>query len=134
MSLGFKRLIMFREIIAACCNNHNYYLLNAILLLLLLITVILLLLLLLTVLLLLLLLLIIKEIIKTTRTNPSSGKWNYGPEICREFCRKWRLPLHFWVLLHAVNLRHGTDGFTSLPKVGVLRIFSPEKSYGFGRV
>ena len=24
----------------------------------------------------------------------------------REFCRKWRLPHHFWVLLHAVNLRH----------------------------
>ena len=31
-------------------------------------------------------------------------------------------------LLHAANLRHGTDGFTSLPKEGVLRIFSPWKS------
>ena len=30
-------------------------------------------------------------------------------------------------LLHAVNLRHGTDGFTSPPKEGVLRIFSPLK-------
>ena len=30
-------------------------------------------------------------------------------------------------LLHAVNLRHWTDGFTSLPKEGVLRIFSPWK-------
>jgi hypothetical protein len=28
----------------------------------------------------------------------------------------------------------GTDGFTSLPKEGALRIFSPEKSDGFGRV
>jgi hypothetical protein len=28
--------------------------------------------------------------------------------------------------------RHGTDGFTSPPKGGVLRIFSPEKSDGFG--
>jgi len=28
-------------------------------------------------------------------------------------------------LLHAANLRHGTDGFTSPPKEGVLRIFSP---------
>ena len=28
-------------------------------------------------------------------------------------------------LLHAVNLRHETNGFTSLPKEGVLRIFSP---------
>jgi hypothetical protein len=30
--------------------------------------------------------------------------------------------------------RHGTDGFTSPPKEGVLRIFSPEKSDGFDRV
>jgi hypothetical protein len=30
--------------------------------------------------------------------------------------------------------RHGTGGFTSPPKEGVLRIFSPEKSDGFGRV
>jgi hypothetical protein len=30
--------------------------------------------------------------------------------------------------------RHGTDGFTSPPKEGVLGIFSPEKSEGFGRV
>jgi hypothetical protein len=27
-------------------------------------------------------------------------------------------------LLHAANLRHGTHGFTSLPKEGMLRIFS----------
>jgi hypothetical protein len=32
------------------------------------------------------------------------------------------------------EVRHGTDGFTSPPKEGVLRIFSPEKSDGFGRV
>jgi hypothetical protein len=37
-------------------------------------------------------------------------------------------------LLHAVNLRHGTDGFTAPPKEGVLRIFHPEKSDSFGRV
>jgi hypothetical protein len=30
--------------------------------------------------------------------------------------------------------RHRTDGFTSAPKEGVLRIFSPKKSDGFGRV
>jgi hypothetical protein len=30
--------------------------------------------------------------------------------------------------------RHGKDGFTSPLKEGVLRIFSPEKSDGFGRV
>ena len=39
-----------------------------------------------------------------------------------------RLPLTFRDLLHAVNLRHGANGFTSLPKEGVLRIFfSPWK-------
>ena len=39
----------------------------------------------------------------------------------------------FRYLLHVVNLRHGTDGFTSPPKEGVLRIFCPEKSDGFGQ-
>jgi hypothetical protein len=29
-------------------------------------------------------------------------------------------------LLHAAKLRHGTDGFTSPPKEGMLRILSPE--------
>jgi hypothetical protein len=29
-------------------------------------------------------------------------------------------------LLHAANLRHGTDGFTFPPKEGMLWIFSPE--------
>jgi hypothetical protein len=33
------------------------------------------------------------------------------------------------VLLHTAN--HGTDGFTSPPKEGMLWIFSPEKSEGF---
>jgi hypothetical protein len=38
------------------------------------------------------------------------------------------------VLLHAVNLRHGTNGFTSPPKEDVLRIFitlkNPSSSAG----
>jgi hypothetical protein len=38
-------------------------------------------------------------------------------------------------LLHAANLRHGTDGFSSPPKEGVLRIFfafkNPTASTGF---
>jgi hypothetical protein len=37
-------------------------------------------------------------------------------------------------LLHAANLRHGTDGFTSPPKEGMLWIFSGAKSDSFGRV
>ena len=46
---------------------------------------------------------------------------------------QWILPempdfhVAFRYLLHAVNLQHGTDGFTSPPKDGVLRIFSPWK-------
>jgi hypothetical protein len=38
------------------------------------------------------------------------------------------------VLFNAANLRDGTDGFTSPPKEGMLRIFRPEKSDGFGWV
>jgi hypothetical protein len=37
------------------------------------------------------------------------------------------------VVYHAANLRHGTHGFSSPPKEGMLRIFTPEK-IGFGRV
>jgi hypothetical protein len=40
---------------------------------------------------------------------------------------KCRLPLTFMDLSHATKLRHGTDGFTSPPKEGVLRIFSSLK-------
>jgi hypothetical protein len=41
-----------------------------------------------------------------------------------KFCLNSDLHVTFRNLLHAVN-RHGTDGFTSPPKEGVLRIFSP---------
>ena len=41
-----------------------------------------------------------------------------------EFCLKMPdFHLTFRDLLHSVNLRHGTNDFTSLPKEGVLRIF-----------
>ena len=53
-----------------------------------------------------------------------------------EFCLK--VPdflVTFRDLLHAVYLRHGTNGFTSLPKEGVVRIFfalkNPTASAGF---
>ena len=53
-----------------------------------------------------------------------------------EFCLKMPdIHVTFRDLLHAVNLLHGTKGFTSFPKEGLLRIFfRPEKSDGFGRV
>ena len=68
------------------------------------------------------------------REQPQQRKVELWARNCREFWRKLRLPCHFWVILHAVNLRHGTDGFTSPPKEGALRIFALEKSDGFGRV
>jgi len=43
----------------------------------------------------------------------------------REFCLNADLHVTFRDLSHAVKLRHGTDVFTSPPKEGVLRIFSP---------
>jgi hypothetical protein len=55
--------------------------------------------------------------------------------INRKFCLRLRLPRQFRDLLHAANLRHGTHGFTSLPKESVLRIFFALKNpEGFGRV
>ena len=67
-------------------------------------------------------------------SEPQQRKAELWARNGREFCGNWRLPRHFWVLLHAVNLRYETNGFTSPPKEGALRLFSPEKSDGFGRV
>jgi len=50
-----------------------------------------------------------------------------GREIFRQISPRMRFPRNSRDLLHAANLRHGTDGFTSPPKEGVLRIFSPLK-------
>jgi hypothetical protein len=41
-----------------------------------------------------------------------------------KFWPRIRLPRNSRNLLHAANLRHETDGFTSPPKEGVLRIYS----------
>ena len=59
----------------------------------------------------------------------------HGREMADEFCLKMPdFHVTFKDLLHAVNLRHGTNGFTSPPKEGELRIFffRPEKSNDFG--
>ena len=45
----------------------------------------------------------------------------------RQISSRIRLPRNSRDLLHAANLRHGTGGFTSPPKEGVMRIFSPLK-------
>ena len=47
---------------------------------------------------------------------------------CPVIFLKFRLPRTFRDLLHAVNLRNGTDGFASPPKEGVLRIFFRPKN------
>ena len=50
-----------------------------------------------------------------------------GEKCSDSFRLRIRLTHNSRDLLHAANLRHGTDGFTSPPKEGVLRIFSPLK-------
>ena len=58
-----------------------------------------------------------------------------GREMFRQISSRIRLPRNSRDLLHAANLRHGTDGFISPPKEGVLRIFfalkNPTASAGF---
>jgi len=58
--------------------------------------------------------------------DPSSERWNCGRGKCPLILPKFRLPLKFRDLLHVSNLRHGTDGFTSPPKEGMLRTFRPK--------
>jgi hypothetical protein len=48
-------------------------------------------------------------------------------ETFRQISSRIRLPRNSRDLLHAANLRHGTGGFTSPPKEGVVRIFLPFK-------
>ena len=60
--------------------------------------------------------------VRNDARNPSSERWNRGRERCLVMLPKFRLPRKFKDLLHAAKLRHGTDGFTSPPKEGVLRI------------
>ena len=43
----------------------------------------------------------------------------------RDYCLNADFHVTFRDLLHSVKLQHGTDGFTSPQKEGVLRIFSP---------
>jgi len=61
------------------------------------------------------------------RPLASEGGTLRGREIFRKIWPRIRLPRNYRDLLHAANLRHGTDGFISPPKEGVLRIFSPLK-------
>jgi hypothetical protein len=61
------------------------------------------------------------------RPLAAEGETLRGREMFRQILPRNRFPRNSRDLLHAANLRHGTDGFTSPPKEGVLRIFSPLK-------
>ena len=61
--------------------------------------------------------------------DSSSERWNLVGKNDPEILPKCQLPRTFRNLLHAVNLRHGTNGFTSPSKEGALRIFCPWKSW-----
>ena len=58
--------------------------------------------------------------------RPQRRERSRGREFCPEIV-EITTSTPFRDLLHAANLRHGTDGFTSPPKEGALRIFSPVK-------
>jgi hypothetical protein len=67
-------------------------------------------------------------------SEPSSGMWKYGREMAENFCRKWRLPRHFWVLLHAIKYDMGETALLPLRmKVcwGFFRPKNPTASAGF---
>jgi len=64
--------------------------------------------------------------VRNDTRDPSSERWNCGRERCPVvILPEFRLLHKFRDLLHAANLRHGTDSFTSPPNEGMLRIFSP---------
>jgi hypothetical protein len=50
---------------------------------------------------------------EATLANPAAEGGTMGEKWPREFCRKWRLPRHCWVLLHAV--KHGMGPTALLP-------------------
>ena len=61
------------------------------------------------------------QYVRNDARDPSIERWNCGRETSG-ILPKSRLPHKFRDLLHAVNLRHGTDGFSSPLKEGMLRI------------
>jgi hypothetical protein len=68
-------------------------------------------------------------------SNDARGETLRGREMFRQISPRIPLQPNSRNILHAENLRHETDGFTSPPKEGVLRIFfslkNPTASAGF---
>jgi hypothetical protein len=68
------------------------------------------------------------QVQRRERPLAAEGGTLCGREMFRQISSRIRLPPHnSRDFLHTANLRRGTDGFTSPPKEGVLRIFSPLK-------
>jgi hypothetical protein len=63
--------------------------------------------------------------------RPLAGKGGIVGEKCPVILPTMATSMPFRDLLHAANLWHGTDGFTSPPKEGMMRIFSPWKIWRF---
>ena len=61
------------------------------------------------------------------RERSQRPKWDPWARMLSSNFAEMTTSMPFRDLLHAANLRCGTDGFTSPPKEGVLRIFSPLK-------
>jgi hypothetical protein len=59
---------------------------------------------------------------------PSGGRWELWARNVREFCLNVDFHVTFRDILHAVKLRHGTDGFTS-PSDGFGRVRTRELWY-----
>jgi hypothetical protein len=59
-------------------------------------------------------------------SEPGSERWNYGREMAEKFCRKWRLPRHFCVLLHAVKHDMGQTALLPLRRKACSRFFRPK--------
>ena len=64
--------------------------------------------------------------VRNDTRDPSSVRWNCGREICPVILPKFRLPPKFRDLIHVVNLRHGTEGFTSLRRKACWGFFRPK--------
>jgi hypothetical protein len=60
-----------------------------------------------------------------------SGRWNYGREMAKKFCRMWGLPRQFWVLIHAVKHGMGQTALLPLRRKACWGFFSPKNSTGF---
>jgi hypothetical protein len=71
---------------------------------------------------------------EATLANPVAEGGTMGEKWPRSFAEKATTSTSLLGSFTCCKARHGTDGFTSSPREGVLRIFSPEKSDGFGRV